>query len=185
MGGVGVREAVRGSRDRVILVDEADAAVGTAEKLAAHRTGRLHRAFSVLVLNARGELLLQRRSRLKYHSGGLWSNTCCSHPRPGEDTIRGAHRRLREEMGFDCALAAACSFVYRADVGNGLVEHEYDHLLLGRWDGRPAPDPAEVEAWRWAAPDRVRREVASRPERFTYWFRLALRELDARGLLRA
>ena len=169
--------------DHVILVDTADAPVGVAEKLTAHRTGRLHRAFSVLVLNPDNEVLLQRRARGKYHSGGLWSNTCCSHPRPGEATVHAAHRRLREEMGFDCPLFAACSFVYRAEVGNGLVEHEYDHLFIGRWSGTPTPDPAEVEEWRWVPLDELRREVRRRPSRFTFWFRVALAELDARGLL--
>ena len=169
--------------DRVILVDDRDRPIGTAEKLAAHRDGRLHRAFSVLVLNERGEMLLQRRAAGKYHSAGLWSNTCCSHPRPGEETESAAHRRLREEMGFDCPLEPAGALVYRADVGGGLVEHEYDHLYLGRFDGEPVPAPEEASAWRWVDPGALRREVAERPERFTPWFRLALRDLDARGLL--
>lgn len=169
--------------DHVILVDAADVPLGTAGKLEAHRAGALHRAFSVLVLNGRDELLLQRRARGKYHSGGLWSNSCCSHPRPGESTLDAAHRRLREEMGFDCPLSTACSFVYRAEVGGGLVEHEYDHIFLGRWDGAPEPDPAEVDGWRWVGLADVRRDVARRPARYTFWFRVALAELDARGLL--
>lgn len=169
--------------DHVILVDADDAPVGTAEKLAAHRTGRLHRAFSVLVLNQRDELLLQRRARGKYHSGGLWSNTCCSHPRPGESTLEAAHRRLREEMGFDCPLSTACSFVYRADVGNGLIEHEYDHIFLGRLDATPEPDPREVEEWRWVSLPELRRDLARRPGRYTFWFRVVLEELAGRGLL--
>jgi isopentenyl-diphosphate delta-isomerase len=169
--------------DHVILVDNRDAPIGTAEKLAAHRAGRLHRAFSVFVLSPRGEVLLQRRAQGKYHSGGLWSNTCCSHPRPGESTVEAARRRLREEMGFDCDLETACSFVYRAEVGGGLVEHEYDHIFLGHWDGTPTPDPAEVEEWRWVPADELRRELRTRPGRFTYWFRVAMRELEDRGRL--
>jgi isopentenyl-diphosphate delta-isomerase len=169
--------------EHVILVDANDSPIGTAEKLEAHRSGRLHRAFSAFVFNDRGELLLQRRAGGKYHSGGLWSNTCCSHPRPGEETRAAAERRLEEEMGFRCALEAVTAIVYRAEVGGGLVEYEYDHLLVGRWTGRPSPDPDEVEDWRWVDMDALRDEVAHHPRRFTYWFRVALRELDDRGLL--
>jgi isopentenyl-diphosphate delta-isomerase len=169
--------------ERVILVDAMDTPVGTADKLEAHRSGRLHRAFSVFVLNDGNELLLQRRAEGKYHSGGLWSNTCCSHPRPGEDTAAAAGRRLEEEMGFRCDLVPAFDMVYRADVGNGLVEYEYDHIFLGRWNGSPSPDAREVMDWRWVALDDLAEEVVSNPRRFTYWFRVALLELDARGLL--
>lgn len=168
--------------ERVVLVDWTDRPVGTDEKLAAHRAGHLHRAFSVFVLDG-DRLLLQRRAHDKYHSGGLWTNTCCSHPRPGEDVETAAHRRLIEEMGFDCPLEPAGSILYHALVGAGLVEHEYDHLLIGRWEGSPDPDPAEVGDWRWVELDAVRIEVAGRPHSFTYWFRAALAELDDRGLL--
>jgi isopentenyl-diphosphate delta-isomerase len=171
--------------ERVILVDRLDRPVGTAEKMAAHRSGRLHRAFSVVVLNDADEMLLQRRAAGKYHSAGLWSNTCCSHPRPDEATADAATRRLREEMGFVCPLEPAFEFVYRAELGEGLVEHEYDHVLLGRWSGTPGPDPGEVDGWRWAPLPELRREVARYPYRFTYWFRVVLRELDDRGLLPA
>ena len=169
--------------ERVVLVDAADAEIGTEDKLAAHRAGRLHRAFSVFVFNGRGEMLLQRRASSKYHSGGLWSNTCCSHPRPGEATPDAAHRRLFEEMGIRCELRPAFAFIYRADVGGGLIEHEYDHLFIGRWDGDPEPDLAEVEAWRWATPAAVRRELRRHPRRFTFWFRVAMGELATRDLL--
>jgi isopentenyl-diphosphate Delta-isomerase len=165
------------SGERVILVDEADVPLGTAPKLAVHRDGRLHRALSVLVLNDRGELLIQRRARDKYHSAGLWANTCCSHPRPGEATVDAAHRRLREEMGFDCPLEPAGAFAYRADVGGGLVEHEYDHLFLGQWAGAPRPNPAEVSAWRWVPPEELMAWIRARPHDFALWFPLALREL--------
>lgn len=167
--------------DHVILVNEWDEPVGTAEKLAAHRSGRLHRAFSVFVLNDEQELLLQRRAGSKYHSPGLWSNSCCSHPRPGESVAEAARRRLLEEMGFTCELEPAGALLYRADVGGGLLEHEYDHLFLGRWNGQPCPDPREVDRWRWIDLPSLRREIASRPEAFTYWLRAALRELDERG----
>lgn len=169
--------------EHVILVDRHDNELGVEEKLTAHRTGRLHRAFSVLVLNDAGAMLLQRRADGKYHSAGLWSNTCCSHPRPGEGTAEAARRRLREEMGFECDLEPVHDFIYRAEVGGGLVEHEYDHVFLGRWNGEPRPDPDEVGDWRWVPLPALRREVARQPSHFTYWFRVALRELDDRGLL--
>lgn len=169
--------------EHVILVNERDEPVGTAEKLAAHESGRLHRAFSVFILNGAGELLLQRRAVGKYHSPGLWSNACCSHPRPGEGTAAAAHRRLGEELSFDCGLEHVGSFLYRADVGNGLVEHELDHLFLGYWDGTPIPAPEEVGAVRWLGLPELRREIGDSPEAFTYWLRVALRELERRGAL--
>lgn len=161
----------------MILVDRADTEIGSEEKLRAHARGVLHRAFSVFVLNPRGEILLQRRAEEKYHTGGLWSNTCCGHPRPGEETGAAARRRLREEMGFDCALTCRFGFVYRAPLEDGLSEHEYDHVFLGRFDGVPEPDPAEVSAWRWVPVERVRRELAEAPETFTPWFRPAFEGL--------
>lgn len=166
-------------REDVVLVDENDLEIGTLEKLRAHAEGRLHRAFSVFVFDDRGRMLLQRRAAGKYHSGGLWSNTTCSHPRPGEALEKAVRRRLREEMGIECALRFAFSFVYRADVGGGLTEHEYDHVYVGRFDGDPAPDPAEVEAWRWASVSEVRREVEADPAAFTFWFRIVLRQVLA------
>ncbi len=169
--------------EHVILVNARDEPQGTAEKLEAHTAGRLHRAFSVFVLNDQDQLLLQRRAAGKYHSPGLWSNTCCSHPRPGESTAGAASRRLVEEMGFTCDLEHAGSFLYRAEVGGGLVEHELDHLFVGRWSGAPDPDPAEVDGWRWIDLPGLRREVAASPASFTYWLRAALRELDDRGRL--
>ena len=161
------------SIEQVILVDEHDREVGTAEKLAAHRDGRLHRAFSVFVFNQDHELLLQQRAFEKYHSAGLLSNTCCSHPRPGEPTLQAAHRRLQEEMGFDCPLTHAFEFRYRVRLDAGLYEHEFDHVLVGRFDGAPDPDPGEVASWRWASVPAVARELDASPERYTYWFRLA------------
>lgn len=171
--------------EQVILVNRDDTPVGVREKRAAHVAGALHRAFSIFVFDGHGRTLLQRRARTKYHSGGLWSNTCCSHPRPGEPTHAAAQRRLREEMGFGCALQTAFSFIYRADVGGGLVEHEYDHVFIGRFSGDPVPNPGEVEDWRWARPDDVRREMLTHPHRFTHWFHIAFDELLARGYLDA
>lgn len=169
--------------EQVVLVDEQDVAVGTLEKQAAHQRGALHRAVSVFVFDAAGRLLLQRRAASKYHSAGLWTNTCCSHPRPGEDVAAAAQRRLGEEMGFDCALERAGSFLYRAVLDHGLTEHELDHLFVGRFDGVPAPDPAEVGEWRWASLAGVRRDLAQRPEAFSAWFPLALARLLELGFI--
>ena len=168
--------------ERVILVDRHDRARGVEEKLQAHRLGSLHRAFSVFVLDpVNGSMLLQQRALHKYHSGGLWSNTCCSHPRPGESTLDAAHRRLREEMGFDCALAHLFSFIYKADLEGGMIEHEFDHVFVGQFDGRPRPDHREVADWHWVPIDRVRHEIVDMPEKYTVWFRIALRALLARA----
>lgn len=160
-------------QERVILVDQHNAVVGEAEKLDAHRAGALHRAFSVFVLDREGRVLLQRRAESKYHSGGLWSNTCCGHPRPGEDTRAAAVRRLEEEMGFRCALEPVGTFVYRAQLGE-LVEHEYDHVFVGRFEGNPTPDPAEVAEWRWARLDKLAGDLSERPECYTVWLPRAL-----------
>jgi isopentenyl-diphosphate delta-isomerase len=165
--------------ERVVLVDERDVEVGSAAKLEAHRTGVLHRAFSVFVVNSAGELLLQRRAPTKYHTGGLWSNTCCGHPRPGEPITAAARRRLAEEMGFQCALRRLYGFVYHAELGGGLREHEYDHVFVGRHDADPAPDPCEVSEWRWAGVSELRADVARAPDRYTPWFRMALPDLLA------
>lgn len=163
--------------ETVVLVDTDDREVGVAEKLDAHRRGLLHRAFSVFILNDRGELLLQRRAAGKYHSGGLWSNTCCSHPRPGEGVVDAARRRLREEMGIAAAVVPAFTFVYRADLDPDLVEHELDHVLVGRYEGDPDPDPSEVEGWWWVGLAEVEDDLARRPEVYTVWFKLALPQL--------
>ena len=157
--------------DDVILVDPNDVAIGTAPKLRAHVEGTLHRAFSVFVFNSSGEVLLQRRADDKYHSGGLWSNTCCSHPRPGEDTAAAAQRRLAEEMGLSIPLDPAFSFTYRATLPDGLCEHEYDHVFIGRTDGDPTPDPREVAGWRWMSVEQVSEEMRADPASFTVWFR--------------
>lgn len=157
--------------DEVILVDEADRPVGTAPKMRAHREGALHRALSVFVFNSRGELLLQRRAAGKYHSAGLWTNTCCSHPRPGEETADAARRRLEEEMGLSTSLTPLFTFTYRSRFEDGLWEHEVDHVFLGRSDQDPAPDPAEVGEWRWVRPESLVREMERDPGHFTVWFR--------------
>jgi isopentenyl-diphosphate delta-isomerase len=155
----------------LVLVDEDDQPVGRIEKLAAHKNGLLHRAFSVLVFNERGQILLQRRAESKYHSGGLWSNACCGHPRPDEVLVSAARRRLHEEMGFDCDLIRIGGFVYRAELENGLTEHEFDHVFVGTFDGDVDANPDEVVDWSWMDIGELRHHLAADGERFTYWFK--------------
>jgi isopentenyl-diphosphate delta-isomerase len=166
--------------EQVILVDENDREIGTDEKLAAHTAGKLHRAISVFVFDERGRLLIQQRASSKYHSGGLWSNTCCSHPRPEEASKAAAHRRLREEMGFDCTLQHAFSFVYKSRLANHLWEHEYDHVFVGRFDGTPTPNPAEVHGWRWIDFAEMLGDVRANPDKYTVWFKIALEKSGGR-----
>lgn len=170
---------MRDEDERVILVDPDDAELGTAPKLEAHRTGALHRAFSVFVFDAEGRMLLQRRAEGKYHCGGLWTNAACGHPRPGEATRAAAARRLEEEMGFTCPIERRTALLYRAEVGGGLVEHELDHVFVGEFAGEPVPDPHEVGAWRWITAPELRAELARAPERYTPWFRLLVEEVLA------
>jgi isopentenyl-diphosphate delta-isomerase len=160
--------------ERVILVDADDRPLGTAAKLEAHRRGLLHRAFSVLIDDDAGNILLQKRAAAKYHSGGLWTNACCGHPRPGEATAHAAGRRLWEEMGIACPLVPLSTLTYRAEVGGGLIEHELVHLYRGVWRGGVRRDPHEAEAHAWHPLSAVRRAAAEAPERFTAWFRLYL-----------
>lgn len=159
---------------KVILVNHRDNRIGVREKIRAHREAKLHRAFSVMIFNRKKEMLLQRRASKKYHSGGLWTNACCSHPRPGERTASAAHRRLREEMGFDCPLRKKAAFIYRARFGNGLCEHEYDHIFTGRYDGAIQPDPAEVDDYRWMKLPDLLRDLEKHPGKYTPWFRLIM-----------
>jgi isopentenyl-diphosphate delta-isomerase len=146
--------------------------LGVAPKLDAHLDGRLHRAVSVVLFDDSGRLLLQRRAPGKYHSGGLWSNTCCGHPRPGETTNDAAQRRLSDELGIDdCVLKGVGEFLYFARLEGGLVEHELDHVLIGRWNGLAAPDPSEVAETRWIERDDLMNELETRPTEYTAWLR--------------
>jgi isopentenyl-diphosphate delta-isomerase len=166
--------------DEVILVDENDSQIGTSEKIEAHQTGQLHRAFSIFIFNTSGQMLLQKRAVGKYHSGGLWSNACCSHPNPGESTEAAAHRRLKEELGFDCPLVEIHQFVYRAKLDSGLSENEYDHVLIGSSDGEPEVNPAEVEDWKWIDPVSLREDLQCNPANYTYWLRVSLDDVLAK-----
>ncbi len=161
----------------VVLVDENDRIVGSMPKQEAHEKGLLHRAFSILICDKAGRYLLQLRHPAKYHSGGLWTNTCCSHPQPGETTEAAASRRLVEEMGFTVPLTYAGSFIYRCSFGNGLTEYELDHVFTGQFDGVAEPDPKEVSDTRWVTREQLLQEMELHPEQFTYWFR----ELYQRG----
>lgn len=158
----------------LIIVDSKDNAIGTAKKMAIHQQGLLHRAFSVFIFDRQGRLLLQRRAYAKYHSGGLWSNSCCGHPRPDEPTGKAAERRLYEEMGFSCPLTWAFSFTYTAHVAEDLVENEFDHVYIGAFDGIPHPAPAEVAEWRWIEQHELVDMLAERPESFSAWFKIIL-----------
>lgn len=158
--------------EQVILVDDRDRAVGVAEKMHAHRQGLLHRAFSIFVTNARGELLLQKRASSKYHSGGLWTNTCCSHPRPEETTEAAASRRLKEEMGFSCELREIFSFTYKAELDNELTEHEFDHVLIGEFNGKPLLNLQEAEDYRWLSIEALSTDIVVNSDRYTSWLKI-------------
>ena len=168
------------SEEQVVLVDARDNELGTAPKLQAHVDGKLHRAISVFLFNSAGEMLLQQRAAGKYHSPGLWTNACCSHPRPGEKPHAAANRRLREEMGLATDLAYSFSFIYKAKLGGGLWEHELDHVFVGTVDEDPSPAADEVAGWRWITPARLREELASDPGSFTVWFPIAFDQLSNR-----
>ena len=157
------------AEEHVVLVDANDRENGTMPKTQAHVEGRLHRAFSIFLFNHEGRLLLQRRAQDKYHSGGLWTNSCCSHPRPGESIRVAASRRLREELGITCALSPGFSFVYKAPVGNGLIEHEFDHVLFGEYSGPVHPDPAEVSDVRWMRMNDLADDLRTSPANYTTW----------------
>lgn len=163
-----------GAGESVVLVDRDDAALGTLPKLQAHREGRLHRAMSVLLVDPAGRILLQRRAAHKYHSAGLWANSCCGHPRAEEAPMDAARRRLYEEMGLDCVLEPAGLLYYRAPLAGGLIEHEVDHVFVGRCDRAPRPDPREVDEWRWSDTGDVLREIAREPSAFAVWLRPVL-----------
>jgi len=170
--------ARRDASEQLIVVDREDREIGPAGKLEVHVDGRLHRAFSILVFNTRGELLLQRRADAKYHFANRWSNTCCGHPRPGETTVAGAGRRLKEEFGFRVPLTERNELIYRAeDQASGLIEHEYLHIYHGHFTDDPQPDPSEVGAWRWMSVAAIRRALRMHPEWFTPWFAILVDRL--------
>jgi isopentenyl-diphosphate delta-isomerase len=158
----------------VVLVDEQDNAIGTMEKQQAHVEGVLHRAFSIFIFNSEKKLLLQKRASSKYHCGGLWTNTCCSHPRENETVLDAANRRLEEEMGMSCNLQSIFSFVYKAEFENGLTEHEFDHVFFGESNSTPTLNLEEVEDFRYVGMEELQIEINENPTHFTPWFLIAL-----------
>jgi isopentenyl-diphosphate Delta-isomerase len=164
--------------NRLILVDEHDVPLGTAEKMEAHEKALLHRAFSVFIFNSKGEMLLQQRALSKYHSGGLWTNACCSHPYFEQDTLQAAEKRLQEEMGFTTPLTKAFAFVYKAPFENGLTEHEYDHVFTGVYDGIIVPDKNEVAAFCYKSLPEIKLLLQQQPSQYTVWFKIAFPKME-------
>ena len=163
--------------EKVVLVDELNNQLGTMSKLEAHEKGLLHRAFSVFLFNRKQELLLQRRAIDKYHSGGLWTNTCCSHPKPEEPVSDAASRRLMEEMGIQAPIHPAFDFIYKANFENGLTEHEYDHVFVGEFNGTPLPNRDEVSDWSFVSLEQLQQDIERNPHKFTEWFKIAIPKL--------
>lgn len=165
--------------ETLILVNRRDKQIGTMEKLLAHRKGLLHRCISVFVFDDHDRWLLQQRAKDKYHSGGLWSNACCGHQRPGEKSKAAAERRLMEEMGIKCELKKVGSFIYRARLDRGLTEHEFDHVFFGKFKGAPKPDPQEVSAWKWLTAGELEHRLQKNPQEFTYWLKFSLKKIES------
>jgi isopentenyl-diphosphate delta-isomerase len=165
--------------EKVILVNTNDEAIGSIEKMEAHEKALLHRAFSVFIFNSKNEFLIQQRAFTKYHSPGLWTNTCCSHPREGESAYEAANRRLVEEMGLSCKLEEIFSFIYKADVGQGLIEHEYDHVFVGYTDLLPVINEKEVVNWKYMTIEKIRDDMKLNPQNYTVWFRIAFDRIES------
>lgn len=163
--------------EHVVLVDEKDTQIGIMEKMAAHIVPRLHRAFSIFIFNSKGELLLQQRALTKYHSPGLWTNTCCSHPRNGESLEQATTRRLKEEMGLTCDMHEVFTFIYKAPVGLGLIEHEFDHVWFGQTDDTPIVNTEEVASWKYMDFNAIAEDMKAHPEQYTEWFKISFNEV--------
>ena len=163
----------------VILVDEHDVPTGTMEKMEVHQKALLHRAFSIFVFNDKGEMLLHKRADKKYHSGGLWTNACCSHPKPEEETAAAAAIRLQEEMGFNTKLTKAFDFIYKAAFDNGLTEHEFDHVFIGTYEGDILPNPEEVSDYCFKPVEEIKNSIQFHPQKYTEWFKIAFPKMEA------
>jgi isopentenyl-diphosphate delta-isomerase len=161
----------------VALVDEDDKEIGVEEKMKAHKNGLLHRAFSIFIFNKKGELLLQRRALSKYHSGGLWTNTCCGHPQPKSNILEDGKKRLSEEMGFDCELSEIFSFKYQAKLPNGLIENEFDHVLFGKYDSEPVLNPEEACDYKWITIDLLQTDMNNFPDKYTEWLKICIAQV--------
>lgn len=162
----------------LILVDEHDQEIGQMGKLEVHQRGLLHRAFSVLIFNDQGQLMIHQRAASKYHSGSLWTNTCCGHPRVGEPIQAAAERRLQEEMGLKSHLHEVYSFIYKASLENELYEHEFDHVFIGHASELPTPNQSEVEDWCYVSLDQLNDDMQQHPDRYTVWFKHIMSEQD-------
>lgn len=158
--------------EKVILVNQFDEQIGVMPKMEAHEKALLHRAFSVFIMNDKGETMVQQRAAHKYHSPLLWTNTCCSHQREGETNIQAGRRRLFEEMGFDAPLKEVVSFIYKAPFDNGLTEHEFDHVMIGHYNEEPNINPDEVASWKWMKPIDIKKDIEESPEIYTAWFKI-------------
>lgn len=169
--------------EQVILVDEEDNQIGVMDKLETHKQGLLHRCFSIVLFDAQGKILVTQRAPEKYHCGGMWTNTCCSHPREGESTADAAHRRLKEELGIQTQLEETFSFTYRAEFDNGLTEHEFDHVFFGKYSGEINPDPSEVSDYKWMTLQELEEAFHSTPHEYTVWFRILIEKAKEKGLL--
>ena len=163
----------------VILVDEHDVQTGTMEKLEVHQKALLHRAFSIFIFNEKGEMLLQKRADKKYHSAGLWTNACCSHPQPGQETLAAAEIRLQEEMGFNTPLKKVFEFIYKAPFDNGLTEHEFDYVFIGNHDGVIVPNAEEVSDYCFKPVEEIKNSIQSHPQKYTEWFKIAFPKMEA------
>jgi len=170
-------------KEYVVLVDNQDNQVGLMEKMEAHVNPTLHRAFSIFIFNSKNEMLMQRRALTKYHTPGLWTNTCCSHPRDGESLEAATKRRLMEEMGMECELNELFSFIYKADVMQGLIEHEFDHVFVGVSDATPLINKEEVDSYKYETIENIKADIEKHPENYTAWFKIAFDKLYNRRKL--
>lgn len=165
------------AKQQVILVDKNNRKIGIEEKTKAHKEGKLHRAFSIFVFNSREELLIQQRAKTKYHSGSLWTNTVCSHPKPNETYRQAIHRRLKQEMGFDCKLKKLFCFIYNTSFQNSLIENEYDCVFIGKFDGEIKPDKKEVMNSKWISIKELKQDIIKNPKKYTVWLKIALKRI--------
>ena len=166
-------------KQQVILVDKKNRKIGVEEKIKAHKEGKLHRAFSIFIFNSKGELLIQQRAKTKYHSGGLWSNTVCSHPKPNETYQQAVHRRLKEEMGFDCKLKKLFCFIYNIGFHNSLIENEYDCVFIGKFNGKPRLNLKEVMNYKWISVRNLKKDIIKNPDKYTIWLKIALNRIKS------
>jgi len=162
-------------QQEVVLIDKYNKKIGVEEKIKAHKEGKLHRAFSIFIFNSQDKLLIQQRAKNKYHSGGLWSNTVCGHPKPNERTLQAAHRRLKEEMGFDCKLKKLFCFIYNIKLPNDLIENEYDCVFVGQFNRTPKPNPKEVANYKWISLTNLKKEIANNPNKYTAWLKIIIK----------